>query len=389
MNAADFSRLLLAATQDTVQGNVFRLPWETGRAGVVLGGSSGALEHLTVQGPPPLMPCLKRLLEPIADSSSSRCVVPRLRLQGDDALDEYEKKAIAIERWRQIVNLFPASCAVGYQVVDAEMTHDPDESVHALLGDIFADKAAGTLESRAGSLWQYIAWHHSARADDALPVHEEIVYEYLKHLRKDSAAASGGTQFLEALSLAFGSLGLLGVVKVRLSRRCLGAALTMSLKSFPLTLKQNLLVSDVMILENKTWDAETVEDRVFCGHCCLLLFGRLRWSDGQRIIAIQTEQGDALGRHLEAEVFRTRTARSTAAKAEFLSVVMPVRGLSERSWYDGWNKARKEAGLATLPLLGCGNTQKFPALMPTPSGEVLGPRGRCRRLQLPFGSGGS
>ena len=44
MTAVDFSRLLLAATQDTAQGNVFRLPWETGWAGVVLGGSRSALE---------------------------------------------------------------------------------------------------------------------------------------------------------------------------------------------------------------------------------------------------------------------------------------------------------------------------------------------------------
>ena len=76
MKAVDFDRLLLAATQDTAQGNVFRLPLETGWAGVVLGGSRSALEHLTVQGLPPLMPRLKRLLEPIADPSSSRCVVP-------------------------------------------------------------------------------------------------------------------------------------------------------------------------------------------------------------------------------------------------------------------------------------------------------------------------
>ena len=193
MNSADFSRLLMVATQDTAPGHVFRMPWETGWAGVVLGGSCVSTQHLTIQGPPPLMPRLKRLPEPIADSSSCRCIVLKLRLQGNDALSEDEKKAIAIERWRLIVNSFPASCAIGYQVVVSELAHEPDESVHELLGDILADKAASTLELRAGSLSQYIAGHRSARADDALPVHEESIYEYLKHLRKESAAASGGT----------------------------------------------------------------------------------------------------------------------------------------------------------------------------------------------------
>ena len=119
---------------------------------------------------------------------------------------------------------------MGYQVVEAELTHDPDKSVHELFCDIFAEEAPDILESRAGSLLQYLAWHRSARSDDALPVREEIIYEYLRHLRKDSAAASGGTQFLDALSFAFGSLGLLGVFKDRLSRRCMGAALTMFLR---------------------------------------------------------------------------------------------------------------------------------------------------------------
>ena len=48
--------------------------------------------------------------------------------------------------------MFPASCAIGYQVVEAKLTHDPDRSVHELFGDIFGEKAAGTLESRAGRL---------------------------------------------------------------------------------------------------------------------------------------------------------------------------------------------------------------------------------------------
>ena len=260
---------------------------------------------------------------------------------------------------RLIVNSFPASCAIGYQVVVAELAHEPDESVHELLGDIFEDKAAGTLELRAGSLLQYIAGHRSARADDALPVHEEIIYEYLKHLRKESAAASGGTRFFEALSFAFGFLGLLGVVWVRLSRRCMGAALT--------TQKRDLLVVEVMNFENKTRDAETIEDCVFGGPCCLLIFGRLRWSDGQLIIATQTERGDEIGRLLEAEAFRAKTAKSTAARTKFLPVVMLVRGLTERSRYVDQTRVSEEAGLATLPLLGCGNTRKFPALTPTPS----------------------
>ena len=81
MNAADFRRLLVVATRDTMPGHVYRMLWETGRAGVVLGGIRGSREHLTVQGPPPLTPRLKKLPKPIAESSSSRCVVTRLRLR--------------------------------------------------------------------------------------------------------------------------------------------------------------------------------------------------------------------------------------------------------------------------------------------------------------------
>ena len=61
----------------------------------------------------------------------------KLRLQGNDALSEDE--------WRLIVNSFPASCAIGYQVVVAELAHEPDESVHEFLGDI--------LRIRQQALW--------------------------------------------------------------------------------------------------------------------------------------------------------------------------------------------------------------------------------------------
>ena len=69
IDAADFSRLLVVAKRDTAPGYVYRMPWETGWAGVVLGGSRGSKEHFTVQGPPPLTPRLKRLPEPFTDSS--------------------------------------------------------------------------------------------------------------------------------------------------------------------------------------------------------------------------------------------------------------------------------------------------------------------------------
>ncbi len=69
MNAADFSRLLVVATRDTVPSHVYRMPCETGWAGVVLGGIRGSKEHLTVQGLPPSTPRLKRLPKPIAESS--------------------------------------------------------------------------------------------------------------------------------------------------------------------------------------------------------------------------------------------------------------------------------------------------------------------------------
>ena len=190
INATDYSRLSEVATLDTAPGHVYRLPWETGWAGVVLGGSCGSRGHLTVQGLPPLKPRLKRLPEPIADSSFSRCVVHRLHFQGDDALSEDVRKAIAVESWRLVANLFPASCATGCQVVEDELALDPDASVHELIGDILAAEAAGILELQAGCLLQYFARHRSGRADNALPVHEEIDYEYLKHLRKESAVAS-------------------------------------------------------------------------------------------------------------------------------------------------------------------------------------------------------
>ena len=40
MNAVDFNRLLVVATRDTIPGHVYRMLWETGRAGVYLEASA-------------------------------------------------------------------------------------------------------------------------------------------------------------------------------------------------------------------------------------------------------------------------------------------------------------------------------------------------------------
>ena len=85
-------------------------------------------------------------------------------------------------RWRLVVNLFPASCALGYQVVEAELAHELEESVHELLATSWR-KRQQALWSRELADASYIARHRSARADDALPVHEEFVYEYLQRVR--------------------------------------------------------------------------------------------------------------------------------------------------------------------------------------------------------------
>lgn len=100
-------------------------------------------------------------------------------------------------------------------------------------------------------------------------------------------------------------------------------------------------------------------DRVASGFFLLLVFGRLRFSDGQSISSMELEIAvGADNGYLECSAERCKTATSLEKRARLLPVVVPTLSFSEDGWITQWLRCREQQGLT----LGPGKP-----LLPTPA----------------------
>ena len=103
------------------------------------------------------------------------------------------------------------------------------------------------------------------------------------------------------------------------------------------------------MLEKTVHDtARTSYDRIASGFFLVLIYGRLRYSDGLQLVDLQldikeTEFG--ITGFLEARAERTKTCVTLERKIWFLPVAIPVEALMDSSWIPVWLELRHQAGL--------------------------------------------
>jgi hypothetical protein len=337
----------------------FTMPWETPFVSFVFDGLQ-PLAELDVDlsgGLPPTVPATKRSIV----QSSPFVLLPgpkRLKrvsarawsFNPQGATDEDAKFTRAVMKWRLIVSIAPEASRVGKQLAALAECSDPDSEGLLLLKDVFANKSPSTLCKRAGSMLRFINWAmlQNIPCAEIFPLREETSYRFLKSLRVDGAKPTAGDSFIQACGFAHGTIGLEGGQESSQSVRCKGAAFSMFTLKALLVQKDVLTVIQVQILEVAVWEARDLEDRVFAGHCLLCIFGRLRWSDSQRLTSLRmewAEPGDDLGGFIEGTAFRTKTAKSKDARTRLLPVVIVMRTLTSRCWCTAWLEARRQAGL--------------------------------------------
>ena len=101
---------------------------------------------------------------------------------------EEEAKLTQIARWRVVIAIFGNECSTGRQLADLE-----EEAAQDVLSNIFADKAANTLNRRATSWTLFLRWHlRELGADFNGVLTEPLVYTYVETLRKQAAPATRG-----------------------------------------------------------------------------------------------------------------------------------------------------------------------------------------------------
>lgn len=156
----------------------------------------------------------------------------------------------------------------------------------------FEGKATRTLSLRVSSLVLYVKWRKSVDPDGAfLPFNEDIVYEYMCHLRDAACSASRGTTFLSTLAFCKEVLGMEGASDCLVSDRISGAALSMFLTRRPLKQAPPLETYLLGVLEVASLFDGNAFVRCMAGFCLCCIYGRMRVSDMNRV-ANMTVQGE-------------------------------------------------------------------------------------------------
>ena len=293
----------------------------------------------------------------------------------------YDRKC-AYRKWIAIVS----ENAMAFEVARLQMLSGPmefakgglAESIHDALGN----KSSSTLHARAGPILRYIKFC-TDRNVRSLPLEEYRVYDFIKAMQ--DSAPSFPRSFLLSVSFATHILGLIGGAAVCDSKRIDGAVKAHYEQRAKVRQRPPLTVMQVKVLEHIVKnDSKSVYDRVMAGYFLMLVYGRLRFSYGQRITGMKLEMvhvdGELVG-FLECAAERTKTSVSLERKVRFLPIAVPVQSLTSPSWLPVWNELRADQGLTAsgytsnvypvMPAPAAGGGWSQSALGVTPAGEWL------------------
>ena len=261
----------------------------------------------------------------------------------------WERKC-ACKKWCSLILMKLSAWSIGRDVASGRGMQFANGGLMESVVDALAGKASSTLHNRASPLLKYAKYWRD-RGQEFFPIQEGMVYTYIKS--NDSWAPTAPRSLLIALSFAFHVPGLAGGDVGKRSARVKGVTESIYVDRRKLVQRPPLKVEQIQRLEKIVHDENrTNYDRVAAGYFLMLIYGRLRYSDGLRMVDLQldthvTEAGVA--GFLEARAERTKTSVTLERKIRFLPVAIPVISLYDPSWVLKWMELREQAGLAVQP----------------------------------------
>ena len=256
-----------------------------------------------------------------------------------------------LELWRVVILDSYKHTVLGRQIHELMSGEQPDEgaikeAIKEVIKDALCGKSISTLKTRVASITSFGRWKKSVLLPEEVsifPISEDLAYRYICELRKEGAPRSRATRFLEAVGFCKGMLGA-DVDAVLVSARVRGACINRIADLEPRK-KDALTVEQVAYLELL---ASTRNDQVgiFAGYMCFLIFGRLRWSDGQYCKEEpHIDEGQEFS-YMEARLYHHKTAGRNKSSRRLLPVACPVPGVSRHQWATGWLYHRELHGLS-------------------------------------------
>ncbi|CAE7464616.1 unnamed protein product [Symbiodinium sp. KB8] len=288
---------------------------------------------------------------------------------------ESHRKA-AIKKWMTLISAAGNAWEVARMSLLSDRPSDITGGLLQSVIDSLAGKATATLHARAGPLIRLVKFW-ADRGEICFPVREVQVYVFLKEVQ--DPAPTFPNSLLSSLRFARFTLGLIFVDGALESGRVRGVATQHYARKRRDVRRPALTISQVKRLEDIVLDrGRGGHDRMAAGFFLFLVYGRLRYSDGQRITSIQLDVddlADSSDGFLECTAERTKTQVGDAKKRKALPVVVPVASVG-RVWIFEWFQVRKQMGLAVS-----GQNLSEPFLPAPASG------GRWTRTPLPVSSG--
>ena len=292
------------------------------------------------------------LLGNVARSSSPPRPIPRaipefvarrLRMaplnKSDDCL-----RSGALMKARSLLLYDPPATQLGQSLINAAGTLIDENQVTQSSIDAFAPKSTNTLVKRFSSLWRFARWC-SMKYIPPLQMAEDIVYEYLCHLRDDGASASAASSFLEAVSFIHSVACLRGLgPNPQFSGRCKGLARSQLQTRRKRKQAVPMTVEMVRALEDFTAKHFQSHLAVISGHLLFCIYSCARWADSIRLTEIEQFHRGRITL-IETSTTRHKTALSDDARTQVLPYVCLGQGLLDFSWSALWLAARTKFGL--------------------------------------------
>ena len=254
-------------------------------------------------------------------------------------LREEDRRAVVLRRWLPVLSMIGDHGEVSQQFQDC-----PEAQVDALLENLFALKATGTIEKRASSIGLFLKWQRTRYGVSIFPSKEAHIYEYCEWCRISGAPPTRSQGLIEAINFCSGVFGFAsgGLISMRVR----GSA-ERAMEAKRLTVHAPALTAEAVYkLEEFVCGDENVHSRVFAGFLLFLIYARMRCSDGAQIL--QEPIWDAAGERsgfVETIATRTKTSRRAKRARMGLPIVAPRAGLFPLPWAEAWLVARKAAGL--------------------------------------------
>ena len=259
---------------------------------------------------------------------------------------------------------------VGRQL-DAETTEEGQKDV---LLAILGTRSPGTVIKRVNSLLHFYRWHCVGSSEDILPLKEESVWSYVRHLQLSKAAPSKAMAFVQALRFSHYVLQVDGSEACISSRRLVGSAELQLATKGPTKQARALTVVEVRRLHAITTSAKAdLHQKLMAIHLLLMLYTRSRTSDLAHVHEIShdvssKEGGPATPGFIQISTRYHKSARNVEKKNLLLPILASSTSVVEDEWLVTWLKLRKKAGLKVAGLFN-GAIQPAPDL--NKSGEWL------------------